>query len=357
MEQEAKELLTARIVAGVLRCKVDGRTILIKKPDLEHIYYAQERYIQYKEELEEAGCMSEAAVIQLMTELGLWDKSKEQSLTDLPKEIENFKVGLYESQFKSNEKKRIRQYLDVAKKTYAENSAKRQTYNYVTATGAAAMLRNRYLIAMSLFALNGTRLFNEENFWESRNDFLDEVISKYFETRASETEIRLLARTEPWRSIWNTRKSEGSVFGLPSVSLNEEQRALSVWSSIYDSVYEHSECPIDDVIEDDDVLDGWMILQRRKRKQQGDKKGIENFTENERIRGSSELFIPVDTMEDAKKLNEYMDPHSLAIKKQRLRFVAKHGEVKEYKMPDTQIEIQGELLKRVGQHARGESHG
>ena len=97
------------------------------------------------------------------------------------------------------------------------------------------------------------------------DSFLDLILSKINEHRIDESEYRDLARNEPWRSYWNIAKS--SVFGIPVIDFSEEQKTLCVWSKVYDNVYESSECPPENCINDDDYLDSWFIIQRRKRKQ------------------------------------------------------------------------------------------
>ena len=80
-----------------------------------------------------------------------------------------------------------------------------------------------------------------------------------------ESEIRELARSEPWKSIWSSSKNEGVLFGKRAIELSEEQKHLIMWSTMYDSIGESPDSPSDKIIADDDMLDGWLILQRRER--------------------------------------------------------------------------------------------
>ena len=40
---------------------------------------------------------------------------------------------------------------------------------------------------------------------------------------------------------------------------------IVMWSQLYDNVQESMDAPTKDVIKDDDLLDGWLIVQGKKR--------------------------------------------------------------------------------------------
>lgn len=357
MEQAQRELLVARIAAGCQRFKIrteDGEErLLLKKPSLENIYIAQEIYFNYLEESRALGCYSEEDVIDWLIDEGTWTEEKQTTLDTVTEQIEDFKVKLYELTFKSKEKRIIRKALKVAKETVAKLRQERASFNYLTSTGAASLLRSRYLIACSVYKQEGVPYYSEDGFWQADPYILDQIVEYYYSTRLEEVVYRELARTEPWRVIWNGKKAEGSVFSVGAVHLSEEQRSLVMWSGIYDSIYEHPECPTDDIIDDDDILDGWMIIQRRKRLEGADKRRGEELVSNEKVRNSGEVFIPVDTMADAKKIDALNDDHARMVKRQRLAFARKRGVVHEAEMPDSMQEIQQELNKKFIDNARG----
>lgn len=358
INQAQRELLVARILAGCLRCKVkteDGQqvTVVLRKPPLEQIYVAHELYFSYMRELEEAGCMNENEMIEFMIREGFWSVKEQETLDTMIKNIEEFKVKLYQLTFKANEKRAARKALDKSKEVATELSTKKQVFNHLTSTGAASLLKAKYLIAMSAHHINGEPLYTEDSFWQSDPFIFEQLVDYYLRTRLDDATYRDIARNEPWRSIWNTKKSEGSVFGTPAANLSDEQRTLVVWSGIYDSIYEHPECPPDEVVADDDILDGWMILQRRKRNESSDKNKAESLIENEKIRTSGEVFLPADTIADAKKIDSLNDQHAQMLKRQRLSTARKKGVVHEAEMPDSAMEISAELNRMMTGHMRG----
>ena len=90
-----------------------------------------------------------------------------------------------------------------------------------------------------------------------------------------------------WRGYWNADKT--NIFDKCTTELTDEQRALLNISRMYDNIYEHPECPDDKIIEDDDALDGWMILQKRKNDK--DKKKSQFDSSNPNLKNSGEVFV------------------------------------------------------------------
>src|SRR5687767_2486898 len=101
MDASEKELLVARIAAGTLRFQIETEDreklrLYFKKPSPQSVYLAQEVYHEYFNELKESGCMSEDEAIQFMLEEGLWSEQEEELVKKFTKDIEDFKVKLYE---------------------------------------------------------------------------------------------------------------------------------------------------------------------------------------------------------------------------------------------------------------------
>lgn len=123
----------------------------------------------------------------------------------------------------------------------------------------------------------------------------------------------------------------------PAIELNDEQRMLISWSQLYDSVYEHNECPPDFVIDYDDALDGWLLLQKDKRDREVNRRNFEK--NNPKIANASEIFKKVNSWEELKIVENMNDNIAKAQKKMRMGYLKEKGEVHEQHMPDTRKEI------------------
>jgi hypothetical protein len=80
--------------------------------------------------------------------------------------------------------------------------------------------------------------------------------------------IRALARTRAWRDRWKASKeSHSQPFEGIAGSWDKNKVSLVYWSDFYDSVYQHPECPPEEVVNNDDYLQDWLNQQIAKRKQ------------------------------------------------------------------------------------------
>jgi hypothetical protein len=348
MDHARREFLVSRVVSGCLRCRITDRfgqaaKLLIKPPSREQRYDAQELYQEVFIESELQGCYSDQELLSFLLENSLWDEDREKLITGLPKEIEEFKVRLFKELFKSNERKVIRKALGVAKEKLEELTHQRNAYGYLSCSGAAAIARNRYLMGCSLYYPDGRPVFASDTFWDEPSDLLEQVIVYSGQQRLSETELRELARTDPWRSVWACRKSEGTVFGIAACDYTEDQSRLISYTVLYDSIFEHPECPADNIIGDDDMLDGWMIDQRRQREARQNAKHGEDLVGSEKVRGAQEVYLVADTNEDARKIDGLNDQFASAVKQARINTLNKQGVVNEAEMPDTRMKLRMEM--------------
>jgi len=138
--------------------------------------------------------------------------------------------------------------------------------------------------------------------------------------------------------MWGARKCERGLFGIAAVDMTDEQRNLVSWSGLYENIQQHPNCPSDEVLEDDDLLDGWMIEQRKERERSHNQKQADGIT-NEKIRNADEVFLMADTDDDARKIDELNDERAKHIKRQRFKVLKEKGTVNELDMPDTRQEL------------------
>lgn len=357
MEAHRKELLVARIASGMVRIRLPdlGQVLCVHRPTREQAYIAQEIYEEQLVEGHLQGLFAEDELLDWMYDHELWDEDRQKKLDGLPKEIEGWKVKLYQSVFKSEERKTIRKYLDQARRVYVQVCDERHAWDHLTCQGVAAMARSRYLIGSSLRWADGTPVMSREAFWGEPSALLERVMLEWARLRIEEREYRELARTDPWRTTWSVRKGESSLFGVPAADYTDEQRTMVGWSSLYDSVWEHEQRPTDEVVTDDDMLDGWLIVQRRKHEKELNAASAEGLIGNEKIRNSEEVFVVAQTLEDARKVESLNDETAASIKRRRMKYLAEKGEVREDEMPDTRQRINNQRRQMFMDAVKGGS--
>ena len=124
--------------------------------------------------------------------------------------------------------------------------------------------------------------------------------------------------------------------------LTYNQKNLIIWSQMYDNIQESMDCPSKDVIEDDDMLDGWFIIQAQKRDKENAQKEVDGLVRNEKIKNSSEVFVVAQSEEHAEQINKANNFHGTVIKKQRENFIKKAGVAEDHNFPDQKLQIQAQ---------------
>lgn len=353
MTQVDKELLVSRIIAGCLKYQIKNEILLIKSPSRYQRYLAEEVFHDAFAEAEARGSYTDNQLTDFLIEHGFWTMEKQRSFESLPKDIEELKIDLFNSAFNTTKRNQIRRNLAIHRKNIENLALERHEYDYLSARGVAFMAKARYLVAASLYDIYDNKVFDENKLWAAPNYIVEEVAGFISKSRLSEGQYRELARTDPWRTVWIARKYESGVFGVPVVDLSDEQRMLSVWSVVYDNIYEHHEAPADDIIGEDDMVDGWMLIEKRKRDAAKANSSVDNMISNERIRSSEEVFIPVGSYDDAKKVLALNDPHANAILKQRMNLIEKKGSVEDQYMPDSQMKIRQQMTQMYMEQVKG----
>ncbi len=278
----------------------------------------------------------------------------DSNIDEMDKRLDNLKVSLYNAHIslQSLSVKSIRKELKQLKDKIDSTLNQRRSLNYVTLDGYASSIKQQYIIYSTLYHENGNKIWKDFN--DVEFSLIYSIIKKIYEFRIDMDRMRELARTEPWRSHWGADKQ--NIFEKSVINLSDEQRILLLYSKMYDNAYEHPECPSDEIIEDDDMFDGWMIRERNKRNKERETSAIEKNINAKHSR-AQEVFIPVETMEDAKKLSQLNSPHAQAIKKQRLNLIkekSKRGEVtKDIEFMDKRLELQQQQVQQMTKHIKG----
>jgi hypothetical protein len=108
----------------------------------------------------------------------------------------------------------------------------------------------------------------------------------------SSEEYRKVARDNTWMSYYNIGVFNNKI-------INQEQlNAISVTKTFL-NVYSHPECPVDEVLDDYDLFQGWIYYIREKNEISKQKAEIDTNT-----KPNSMVFVPVKDGEEAKKVNK-----------------------------------------------------
>jgi len=290
----------------------------------------QEAYDRaYSEEI-----MTEEDMDRWMLENELWTIHDDKREEGIKKDLEKLKVEIYNS--RDNEKlvKNIRAYIRAGELQLSSHLNKKYMYHQNTCEGVASSERLAWIIKNTTYSNNEPYNFEDVS--------LQYVVDEWQSSFISESKSRELARNEPWKSLWVIRENCGLTLfaNPPNTELTYNQKNLLVWSQMYDNIQESMECPNKEVIDDDDMLDGWFIIQHQKREKDRVEKEFENNTQNEKIKNASEVFIVSNDNKKLSKINDMNDPMSKAIKRQRQDVIKKKGYIEDHNLPDQRQNIQ-----------------
>lgn len=335
-----REKVVTRIFSRHTRCRIDGITYLIYPPTADQKYVAQELADEAYEEAVSRGVMTNETALSILRRENLWTDEKQSMLDVLPRQCEDFKVALFNSTFKSNEHDVIRKALRRAEQEIDSLRRDLHRWDYLTAEGLASQLKFNFGLLRNVRRTDGTELFCDESFWDKPSPLLESFINVYHSNFLGEAEYRELARNEPWRSYWGLAGDASKLFGVPVMELTDEQRSLCVWSKMYDDIRGHSDCPNQATIDDDDMLDGWIIIQNRKRESEDNTREVESrIGNNPKIQNADEIFIVAGSQQDAQKIYNANSMGAKTLVRQRLEKIQREKIVNEVDMPDTQMKV------------------
>ena len=255
-------------------------------------------------------------------------------IKDIEKKIDNNKADYY-SNFKfSDKKKSIKKNLDNYRKQLSTILHQKEELYSNTLEGYANSIKNEFIITHTLYKDNKL-VFN--NSCDENNYLLfNSVVSELNKHTINISDFKKLARSNIWRSYWNIKKN--NVF---DTDLTDDQRTLIGISQMYDRVYEHPDCPSDEVIEDDDALDGWMIVQKRKTEK--DKKQQQIDSLNPKLKNAQEVFLFANSHDEAQEIVGLNNLEGLNKMKSKINHVNKFGLTEESQLPDVQMDLRNQL--------------
>jgi hypothetical protein len=327
MELYRRDFLIARIRSGYIPIKVDGKRIIVHHPSRGVALRASEIYIEEYEKSIEEELLDDDDVYNLLVLNDLWSEQKEKELTKIvPGHIEHWKIELYQNVLKTNTRITTRKYLDAAKKEYGRLYNTRHSFDHMTGAGYASYTKNMYIISQC------ARYNNKRIDWGTID--LNKTMNAYHNSLLDSDTLRMLARSSPWSTMWNTLKTNGHIF--ENINLTNEQQSLLSWSIMYDRISESPDCPPEEVLEDDDMLDGWLLIQKRKRDTDKKKHELESSL-SKKVGSADDIFLIAETAIDAEKIDLLNDERALQTKKQRFKEIKDQGIVLEQQLSDIKL--------------------
>lgn len=284
------------------------------------------KYLRRKEfaRARAVGIMTDEELQQLYAADGVWTEEHENKIVDLEDGLKKIGSQIKDFQFLRAKKNKLERTRRGWERELQELIRTRLQLFNLSAEQRAEEVARRHVVFLA------TQTFEEEQFWETQDDFdeCEDILllynlakAYYQENQLDEKRCRQIARSGEWRFRWMASKKGESLFGRPISQWSEAQNALVFWSQYYDSVYDSLDRPPHHVIEDDAACDAWVEDQNKKQRVGGGKKEKRSALGNKtaaKNKDHQEVFMMVQPGdEDTIKEVQDMNPSSVRAKLRR----------------------------------------
>ncbi len=338
-----------RIIQGRLRYKVhDGLVLYIHETTPELLFESYEVCDDAYERAYTSGVFVKQEILPLLLENDYWTPLDDKEAENLQKEIEEKKLECFKNFIHKKQLTVLKRQLDILEKKWYKASSKKNSLENITCTGAAAYTRSVFIIEKSTKTEDGSP-------YDWKEVPVSTAASFYKNNTIPEKTLRQIARSEPWRRMWNGGKGT-ELFGIPFSQITAIQSRLCSYSRMYDGVFEHPESPNEKLIDDDVCLDGWFIYQKRKREKEKKQSEIDGMISNDKIRNADEIYIMAKDKDDAAQIQSINDPTARNVAREREKKIDQLGEegrLKESDLPDQKRRIQQERNKMFVDSRKG----
>lgn len=350
LSNEQREEIIYRLLYGEEILQIRGKLYKLINPTPKIRVLSNRIYNQTINQNRFGYWLKDVDCLNILVRNGLCTADIDHNLVEISKYIDDLKVDLYAAMFKSGELEQIRKNLKAVRSKQSSMLTIRHMLDYLTLKGYAEMVKRQFLICSTFYDYE-----TDQRVWEDMDnidsDMMDLIIAESVEHVIKIEDLREIARTDPWKGIWNV--SCGKPFDIPIAHMNEDQRVIVLFSCMYDNAAKHPECPPDDVIDDDDLFDGWILTERRKREKEQMTRQV-----NDRLGAShesaDEVFIVAQNAQDIRRIHSMNDVQATVVKKQRERQLQAAGQLVDAQFIDRKLEMQQEINQKfIDQVRRG----
>lgn len=334
MKHHEREFFVSMIRSGKVFIYHKGIDLEIRPLTLDQSFKSCQIYRDAYDKAMSEEIMTEEDINEWMLENELWTIFDDKKEEGLKKDLEKLKIEIYNARDDSKTATIIRAYIRSGELQLSSHLNKKYLYYQNTCEGIASAERLSWIIKNTTY--------HEDKIYNFDEVSLQYIVDEWQSHFLSDSKTRDLARNDPWKSLWIVRDACGVPLfaNPPNTELTHNQKNLLIWSQMYDNIQESLDCPSKEVIEDDDMLDGWFIIQSQKRDKERAEKEFEQNTTNEKIKNASEVYVIAKDNKKINQINDMNDPISKMIKQQRKQAINNNeGTLQEQHLPDQRRNI------------------
>ena len=347
MDQSKKNSAINRICSGKIYLNIDGKLYSISNPNKDQKALAEMVYLETLNDSRFSDLITREQADQRLAERGIWLPHNNEELEKLNDYLESQKIELYENLYNDRKKRQLRSKIKSIKNGINKSIIKKFSLDHMTLEAHAENCRSDFLKAICIRSATNEQIYSYNN-WEINDNYILQRFLSFIERNVlSAEDYRDICRTEPFRSSWSISKT--SCFGVCPSEFSNDQKNLIMYSRMYDNVYENPERPSDEVIEDDDMLDGWFAKLRRDAEQERKQREVDAILNKKGVGkdGKGEMFVVSNSAEEANKIRGLNNINQRMKMRQREAVVQQKGSVEEQNLPDVKLELRSEAMKQM----------
>ena len=333
--------LINRLLSGIVIFKLKGEYVHVKPAKVEDKAFADVYGQEVYEDALLEGVLRNKDIDQLLVEKGWWSQEEDEKLETLNKNLEQMKVDYYNSFFKETTRDYIKKSIVRQNKNIGNLFDKKYIFFDKTCEYLRDFARNTILLEKYAFLQDGSLATNKLGVLQLTSAFIRHFLG--------EEELKEIAKSTEWRILWNSSKDSG-LFKPKGYELTNEQISVISWSRFYDGVYESMDRPNEKIIEDNIALDGWAIIQDRKRKEEEKKQQGEKLAGN--VQDAGEVFIPVSNQKEQDQVLALNDTYGKSVIRSKAKQFEKGGTFSESDLNHVKKELQMESLRQAKESRR-----
>jgi hypothetical protein len=240
----------------------------------------------------------------------IWTTENNNLLETYKRSLDATKIELYLNFTTVNKRDKIKKSLKIINKQINELNSKKNSLSHLSIKEHALTIKNEFLIMNSIYTLNNKLYFDDIKNTDYETKELHYFIKEILDNSIDMTVLKRIARSELWKSYINS-----DIQLENTINLNDDYRYLLSIHKMYENAKQHPECPSEEIMVDDDALDGWFLFQNKKAEKEK-KKSATLDKLGGKLKESDHIFIIGENQEEISDIYSLNDEKERQIAKQ-----------------------------------------
>lgn len=335
MENDIEKILY-RILLGYYYIVISNITYKIIYPSLDVKYKAQLLYEQTIEENKyDKAWLTPEEISLYLQHNNIWNNSKQNELEKNNKTLEDLKIDLYLNYINDKKKKSIKNSIKNLNIAINNQYAQKMSMNHLGIEEQALSIKNEFIIMHTIY-YNDQLYFDNPDSELNDSLYLQKFIHEIVVNTIDAAKLRTVVRSDLWRSY-----ATCSNLNMNFLDINDDYRHLIGLHKMYDNARQHPEAPSEDIIKDDDALDGWFLYQNRKAEKEKKKNTILDKL-GDKNKNKDEIFLITNDLKEAQEIFDINDDKG----KQQIQEIISTSKQKDTKWSDLNF-VQQDIKKEI----------